>query len=104
MLKQPNLVRGLVIRAMYKLRLDLSNISETDAILALGGSNDSHPENMAAAVNVVLVHMGMDPPKVKDPRFDKTHRALAKKRLKGPRGVNTRGGAEPTQDNTHGEP
>ena len=103
MLKQPNVVRGLVIRAMYKLRVDLSMISETDAIQALGGSNDANPERMAAAVDGVLVHLGMEPPKVKDPRFNKTYRALAKKRLKGPRGINTRGGAEPTQGETHGE-
>jgi len=51
--------------------------------------NRRGPEDLALEIaQFLMLKLGHEPPKVQEPRFDKTRRALNAKRLKGPRGVN----------------
>jgi hypothetical protein len=87
MLKQPNLVRDRIIRHLHELRLQISQLPEFehDALMALGGVPYERPDALTDTANLLLTRLGHAPPQVKDPRFDKTRRALAKKtpRLRG---------------------
>ena len=88
MIKQPNLIRDRIIRHLHELRIQISQLPEFehDALMALGGVPYERPDALTETANVLLERLGHAPSQVKDPRFDKTRRALAKKTLKGPRG------------------
>lgn len=87
-MKQPGLIRDRIIRHLHELRLQISQLPELEhtALMALGGVPYEHPEALSDTANLLLTHLGHDAPQVKEPRFCKTRRALAKKR--GPRGGN----------------
>jgi len=57
---------------------------EHDVLLALAGRGEKDLE--LGLVKFLMEQLGHPPSRVKDPRFDKTHRALAKATPKGPRG------------------
>lgn len=84
MLHQPTLIRDRIIRQLRDLRVHISYlpIHEQSALEALEGPR--WLENMTEIANFILEKLGGAPPEVKEPRFGKTHRALAKKT--GPRG------------------
>jgi hypothetical protein len=88
MLKQPHLIRDRILRHLHELRFQISNLPEfeADALTALGGVPYENADALTDTANVLLTRLGHAAPQVKDPRFDKTRRALAKKTLKGPRG------------------
>jgi hypothetical protein len=88
MLKQPHLIRDRILRHLHELRFQISNLPEfeADALTALGGVPYQNPDALSDTANVILTRLGHAPPQVKDPRFDKTRRAIAKRTPKRPRG------------------
>lgn len=90
MIKQPTLIRDRIIRHLHELRVQISQLPEfePDALMALGGVPYTDADAMTATANILLERLGNAPAKVRDPRFDKTRRQLAKK-SKPPRGANT---------------
>lgn len=88
-MKQPNLVRDRLFKHLHELRIQLTQLPELEheALMALGGYPYSDPEALTETVNVILRRLGHDPGTPKEPRFDKTRRALAKKMPKRLRGV-----------------
>ena len=89
-MKQPNLIRDRIIRHLHELRVQISQLPELehDALMALGGYPYNNPEALTEMANILLARLGAAQPTVKDPRFDKTRRKIAKKH-KPPRGANT---------------
>jgi hypothetical protein len=93
MIKQPTLIRDRVLsEAIRMCRTMMITIGtyypDEQAILAV--LEQRGDEDLAAAIaNTVMERFGAEPSRVKDPRFDKTHRQLAKKNPKAPRGANT---------------
>lgn len=89
-IKQPTLIRERIIRHLHELRIQISQLPEfeRDALLALGGVPYEDPDALTATANILLARLGHAPPQVRDPRFDKTRRQLAKN-SKPPRGANT---------------
>jgi hypothetical protein len=89
-IKQPTLIRDRIIRHLHELRVQISQLPEFehDALMALGGVPYEDPDAMTATANILLERLGNTPAKVRDPRFDKTKRAIAKT-SKPPRGANT---------------
>lgn len=88
-MKQPALIRDRLIRHLHELRIQISQLpeTETEALLALGGFPYQHPEAFTDTVNVLMARLGHAVGSPKEPRFDKTRRAIAKATPKGPRGI-----------------
>jgi len=97
MIRQPTVVRDRILSdVMYMLKhlytmLTLLPETEVDVLLAL---EQPHVNDLAVQLtNMLMDKFGYIPQpngrtaQVKDPRFDKTRRRLAKKTPKGPRGV-----------------
>lgn len=94
MMRQPALVRDRIIRHLHELRVQLQQLPEVEheALAALGGVPYQDLDQLTATVNLLMQRLGHDTGTPKEPRFDKTRRALAKKTPKGPRGVTKRRG------------
>ena len=92
MIKQAALFRERIVIGEVRRMLKLMELhtsagfpGETDVLSALakrGGDDLELP-----IVSFVMELLGTPASRPKEPRFDKTKRALAKKTLKGPRGV-----------------
>lgn len=83
-------VRGKCMQAVNSLRVNLTfpapdGAIEREALVRLGGQPLSDEASFAEAVDCLMRHLGCAPSAVKDKRFDKTRRAVARARLKGPR-------------------
>lgn len=89
-IKQPSLIRARVlseaIRVCKILHTTIGNYypDEQDALAVLEVRGDNDLANSIAAV--IMERFGHARPQPKEPRFDKTRRALRKKLGKGPRG------------------
>lgn len=99
MIKQAELFRDRIViaetrRMLKSMELHVSGgfPDETDVINALKGRGESDLE--LPLVKFVMELFGHPPSRAKDPRFDKTRRALSKKTPKRPRG-------EPRQAGVH---
>jgi hypothetical protein len=90
-MKQVALIRDRIIRHMHELRLQISNLpeAEPEAIAALGGVPLNDPEALAETVNVLLHRLGAEIAAPKEPRFDKTLRAVQRDTPMRGRGVLT---------------
>lgn len=86
MIKQPTLIRALIVQQLTQLRVRISTLPEheRDAMLALEGPQGM--ENMLHIANLIMEKFGASLSQPKQPRFDKMRRALAKQTPKGPRG------------------
>lgn len=91
MIKQPTLFRDRIVipearRMLKTMELHTGGYFPDEAhaltLLARRGENDLE----LALVKFLMELFGHPPSQAKDPRFDKTRRALAKKTPKGPRG------------------
>ena len=82
-MKQVEWVRSHVIRVLTDLRIRLTlpgpqQVTELDCITRLGGQPFTKPENLAAAVDVVMEHLGATPINPANPSDSKTLRAVNK--------------------------
>lgn len=93
MIKQPNLIRDRVISEavrMCKTMLITIGTYYPDEQDILGVLEKRGEEDLAFAIaSTVMLKFGHEPSHVKEARFDKTRRQLAKKTPKVPRGTNT---------------
>jgi len=78
MLKQPGLVRAMVVQMLVQLRERLTLLPETevDADRILRG--EGHHERMTRIANIVLKEIGDEREGTADPRFDATAREVRK--------------------------
>lgn len=90
MIKQPTLIRDRVLSEAIRLCKTMLITIGTyypDERHILGILEERGEEDLALSIaNHIMQKFGAPPSQVKDPRFDKTRRALAKKMPKGPRG------------------
>lgn len=89
-MRQATRIRDLVVartRDMLEhLRLQVAMLPETELDVLRVLERPQQADLVVAASNFVLERLGSKPTAPKDPRFDKTHRALARQ-TKPPRGV-----------------
>lgn len=89
-IKQPTLIRDRIIRHLHELRVQISQLPEFehDALMALGGVPYQNMDALTETANILLARLGHAAPQVRESRFDKTRRKLARSH-KRPRGANT---------------
>ena len=92
-------------RCLQELHIDCAHVFPDDIALLGALENPARFDHIVAVANLLMERLGAEPTKPKQPRFDKTRRALAKKTPKGPRGVPKRRQADVRQalENGHGE-
>lgn len=91
-IRQPGVIRDRVVSEAVRMCRTLDTMigsyypdeQQVLSVLRLRGTQD-----LAFAIgNVVMERFGAEPSRAKEPRFDKTLRAVNEKRPKGPRGGN----------------
>jgi hypothetical protein len=92
-------------RCLQELHIDCAHVFPDDIALIGQLEQPARFDHIVACANLLMERLGAKPAKPKEPRFDKTRRALAKKTPKGPRGVRKRDHTQVRQslENAHGE-
>ena len=91
MIHQPTLVRDRLVRLvsdmLFAFRTHVTMMPQLEPEILNALEPIGRQAITIVVVNTVLVAVGGERSEAKEPRFDKTRRALAKKTRKGPRGV-----------------
>ena len=84
-MKQPTLIRGRIERLLRDLRVHISMLPEREEVALLALEGPQALDNITEIANFIMAKLGHSCTP-SEPRFDKTRRAMAKRRGRPPRG------------------